>query len=685
MKFSWEWILDHIKLDITADEAADLLSLRGLTVDEVIKEDDDIIFDIDITTNRPDAMNVRGIARELSAITGVDLESFDVNYHEQTKPAREFASVSIEDSEACHRFCAKVIKNAQNGPTPEWMAKRLEASGMRSINLLVDITNFVLLELGHPLHGYDLNLVPNGKLVVRRAHDKEKLTLIDGTERELDANDLVIADSKNAVGLAGIMGGDDTEINERTVDILLECAWFEPTAVRATAKKHIINTEASYRFERGMGHDDIPRVLDRACHLYQKLAKAEICKEMLDEYPTPVPPKAVTMNQARLCQFAGMEISKDKVGAIFSALGFTAAFKETFWRVEIPSRRVDITREADLFEEVIRIVGYDQIPATLPHVAPQVKPRNKLHEIIDSTQNGLLSAGFTEVINYDFIDPDDNEFFAPADAGKPINVVNPIAAPQMVTMRQSLAPSLMGNISHNFKHGNSCLSIFEIARVFHEVEGKPVEKTCLCMAQDGAAPGQQWYEKAKPADFFELKGVMQYLFTRLGLSDILLQDGSVAFLDPAARVDVIKGGEIIGWLGRVSEETQSRYDLPYPVYLAQINLEAVAGDVNVDYRFSRSSRYPGVNRDLSFTVPAAGSDKALSYDAIKSDVLATGIEEIVDVQLIDLYEGKETSGEQSMTIRVVFQSYDRTLTQDEVEAFNVKVKNSLEALGVNFR
>lgn len=685
MKFSWDWILDHIKLDISADEAAELLSLRGLTVDEVIKKGEDTIFDIDITTNRPDAMNVRGIARELSAITGVDLEAFAANYHEQTKPTREFAGVTIDDPEGCHRFCARVIKNANNGPTPEWMARRLEGSGMRSINLLVDITNYVLLELGHPLHGYDLNLVPNGKLIVRRALDKEKLSLIDGSVRELDTDDLVIADSKNAVGLAGIMGGADTEINERTVDILLECAWFEPTGVRRTAKKLIINTEASYRFERGMSHDDIPRVLDRACHLYQKLAGAEICKEMLDENPTTIAPKAVTMNQARLCQFAGMDISKEKVGSIFSALGFGASFKETFWRVEIPSRRVDITREADLFEEVIRIVGYDKIPSTLPHVAPQVKPRNKLHEVIDVTQSAMLSAGCTEVMNYDFIDPSDNEFFAPAEAGKAINVVNPIAAPQMVTMRQSLAPSLMGNIRHNFNHGNSGLKIFEIARVFHQVEGKPLEKSCLCLAMDGATPAQSWYEKAKPADFYELKGVMQYLFTRLGLSDILLQDGTMAFLDPAARVDFIKGGEIIGWLGMVSQETRTRYDLPYPVYMTQINLEAVAEDVNSEYRFSRSSRFPGINRDLSFTVPAAGSQSALRFEAIKGVVFATGVGEIVDVQLLDLYQGKETSGDQSITIRVVYQSFDRTLTQDEVEAFNVKVKNGLEALGVNFR
>lgn len=695
MRFSWEWLQDHIKLDASPDEAAEKLSLRGLTVDEVIDVGGDTIFDIDITTNRPDAMNIRGIARELSAIFGIPLESVDQNYHELTKPSSGFCNVKILDADTCHRFGAKVIMNIENRETPTWMRARLERVGLRSINLLVDITNYVLWELGHPLHGYDLDLVPEGKLVVRRAYEKEKLALIDDTVRELTPEMLVIADKDRAVGLGGIMGGSETEINNRTKNILLECAWFEPINIRRTARNLGLQTEASYRFERGMDVADIPAAIDRCCHLYQKLAGAEICREMVDEYPTVHNPVTVTMKHDRLNEFAGMQISREKVAKIFGALDFSAGVKENIWKVGIPSRRIDISREADLFEEVIRIVGYDEVPPTLPHVEPEPAAPDSLHQLIERAEGVLLAAGYSEVINYDFVDPAGNDLFSPPASGEAIEVLNPIATPQMSVMRQSLAPSLMNNLRHNINRGNLGIRIFEIARVFFDGADGPFEKTMVSIAADGAAGEPFWLAEEESGEFFEIKGVIELLFTSIGVSDIIVKKGTARFLDSATSADLYrsddkeepgKKAEPIGWFGRVSKEILESYDLPHPVFLGQLELGVFAGKPLQENRFRRESKFPSVNRDLSFTLSAVdGKSGGISYRQILESIRSTGVEEITDVRLIDLYRGKSTSGEQSMTIRIRYQADNRTLTQDEVEGFHAKVRDSLASLGLRFR
>lgn len=698
MKFPWSWICEHIKLTQTAEEAGELISMRGLTVDAVEADGDDWILDIDILANRPDAMCVRGIARELSAITGVGLEPLKLNFHELTKRAGEYAGITIEAQDLCHRFTGRVIRNIKNRETPEWMRRRLEQVGMRSLDLLVDITNYVLWELGHPVHGYDLNLLPGGRIIVRRATAGEKVALLDGTTRALDPSMLVIADNERAIGLGGIMGGADTEINDRTTDIFLECAWFDAVNVRRTARTLGIKTEASYRFERGMDIDDIPMVSERCCHLFQTLAGGEICKEMIDEYPTEHDPVSITMSHDRLTAFAGMEISREKVGKIFTLLDFSATFRETFWRVSVPSRRVDITREADLFEEVIRLVGYEAIPPTLPKVDQPVREPNLLHMLIDRADSALLGAGFAETINYDFIDPDGNALFAPPEAGTPFVLTNPIAAPQMSVMRQSLAPSLMQVIRHNHYHGSNGLRIFEIARVFHAVNGAPVEKTCVAVAMDGGPGDAGWRNRVSSADFYDIKGVMEFLFTRLGLFGIIVDKGTMGFLDPGASALIrrVAGGEgedgsasagnpVVGWLGRVARPIQQQYDLPFPVYLGQFELEAVLGNIAPARRFSRESRYPSISRDISLVAPDGGAGEKLAYRTIVNAITRSGVAEIADVRLLDIYRGKETAGGASMTIRIKYQSYDRTLTQEEVESRHATVKDSLAALGITFR
>jgi phenylalanyl-tRNA synthetase beta chain len=687
MKFSWEWLQEHIKLNMTAEEAAELLSAHGLTVDEIIPAGDDVVFDIDITTNRPDAMNTRGIARELSAITGISLESLADNYHEITKPAHELASVDIQDPKGCHRFCARVITNAKNGPSPDWMVRRLESVGMRSVNLLVDITNYVMWELGHPMHGYDLSKIPKGKLIVRPAKKGETVELIDGSKPKLVTSDLMIADSDRAIGLAGVMGGADSEISDTTKDILLECAYFDAVSVRRTSKKHGIMTEASYRFERGMDHDDIEQAIDRTCHLYQKLAGSEICKEIIDEYPAVHTATAITMYHDKLCQFAGLDISRDKVAAIFSALEFSATYKENIWKVIVPSRRVDIERPADLYEEIIRIIGFDKIPATIPHVNVAVRQDNKLHKIIDTVNDSMLSVNFTEVMNYDFIDPDDNKLMAPADAGEPISVTNPIAAPQMTTMRQSLVASLMVNMRHNHNRGNTGLQIFETARTFFQRAAGPEEIATLAFALDAGPQEGNWRSSAETVDFFAAKGVAEYLFTRLGLSGIIADGGesTPAFLDggQAVTFKLADSNTEIGWIGAAASQVQKHFDMAHPVYLGQLNLSAIEEAVTFGANFSRVSVYPSVSRDLSCLMPSG--DKQVTFGKIKEAIYSTGVETIVDVGLIDIYQGKETGAGQSMTIRVIYQSNTQTLTQEEVEKDHAKVRESLSALGISFR
>jgi phenylalanyl-tRNA synthetase beta chain len=680
MRFSWEWISEHVRLEMEPAAAADLLSLRGLTVDEVIEEAGDVVLDVDITTNRPDAMNHRGLARELAAITGAKLLPLELGFKEGGGKASEHCSVEIKDTEGCHRFCARVIRGVKTGPSPDWMVRRLERVGSRSIDLLVDITNYVLWELGHPLHGYDLKLVPEGKIIVRRAERGERLKMIDGTEKVLEPEVLVIADRSRAIGAGGVMGGFDTEINPATVDILLEGAWFDATVVRRGVRKLGLSTDASYRFERGGDINGMVWGIGRCCHLYEKLAGGQVLRGMVDVYPRRHKPVRVEMDHRRLCSFAGLKIPKKRVEKIAAALELKAELEGNKWSFEIPSFRVDLEREADLFEEVIRIVGYDNVPSTLPHVDIEPRDRLKLHRVIDAAEGVLLAAGYTEVLNYDFVDPDGNALFAPPGAGEPIRVVNPIAEPQMSVMRQSLAPSLLGNIRHNINRGVSGLRIFEIARVFFAGKGEPEERTMLCIAADAPEAVPHWYAPQRPADFYEIKGVISALFTRLGIGDMIISEGTEGFLQPLVRAAVRRGSEVVGWIGAVADGPRALYDLPHPVFLCQIDLGAVTEGTFPGRRFRRASRFPSVSRDLSFT-PAREVDFARVREAIE----ATGVDEIVEIGLIDIYRGEATGGRTSLTVRVVYQSGERTLTQDEVEVLHGRVRDSLKGLGVEFR
>lgn len=680
MRFSWEWLLDHLELDIEAEQAADRLSMHGLTVDEVFEEAGDTVLDIDITTNRPDAMNIRGIARELAAVTGAGLLPLDTAFDETAEPASEYCSVRIDDPQGCHRFCARVIKGVSIGPSPDWMARRLESIGMRSLNLLVDITNYVLWELGHPLHGYDLALVPEGKIVVRRAGSGERLMMIDGSERILDPSILVIADEKRAIGIGGVMGGGDTEINDNTVDILLEGAYFEPALIRRGSKKLELSTEASYRFERGADINGMAQAIDRCCNLYANLAGGSICKGMVDTFPTPHDQVTVEMDRLRLCSFAGLQIPNKQIKDIFSSLELPAEPSADKWTVKVPSRRVDLEREADLFEEVIRIVGYDNIPSTLPHVDVSPAPPLKLHGIVDAVEGIALSAGYNEVWNYDFIDPTENALFAPEDAGEPIQVLNPIAAPQMTVMRQSLVPSLMKNIQRNLNRGIYGLRLFEVARVFTAGADGPVERTVAGFAAEPSEPPPFWHSQQKRADFFELKGVIELIFTRLGLHDIIISEGKVGFLEPAECADVSYRGKPVGWFGKIGPVTLAHYDFQEAPLIGQLDLEAIGEDALAQPRFRRWSRYPSVSRDISFALPGN-----LTFDKIRDAVAGAGVDELIEIRLIDLYRGEATSGRTGVTVRVVYQSNEHTLTQDDVEVLHGKIYKSLQKLGVEFR
>ena len=680
MRFSWEWICEHVKLEIDAAEAAELLSLRGLTVDEVIEEAGDVVFDIDITANRPDAMNHRGVARELAAIAGTRLLPLERLFTEGGGKAAEHCRVEIVDAEGCHRFCARVIKGVKTGASPEWMARRLERAGMRSIDLLVDITNYVLWELGHPLHGYDLSLVPEGRIVVRRAERGERLKMIDGSEKVLDPDILVIADGSRAIGVGGVMGGFDTEINPSTVDILLEGAYFDPVITRRGARKLGLSTDASFRFERGADINGMVGAIERCCHLYEQLGGGQVLEGLVDEYPTRHEPMSVEMDHVRLCSFAGLEIPKRRVEEIATALEFETEVAGESWSFGIPSFRVDLEREADIFEEIIRIVGYDNVPPTLPHVDIEPQDQLKLHQVIDAAEGVLLAAGYTEVLNYDFVDPDGNALFAPAGAGKPIKVLNPIAEPQMSIMRQSMAPSLMGAIRHNINRGISGMRIFEIARVFFAGGDEPLERTVVGIAADAPEAAPHWHTPRSPADLYEIKGVIETIFTRLGISDMIISEGTEGFLQPLVRAALRRGEDVIGWFGEVGEGLLAHYDLPHPVFLCQIDLGAVAGDSFPGRSFRRGSKFPSVSRDLSFTVAPE-----VSYARVRGAIESAGVGEIVEISLIDLYRGEATGGRTNLTVRVVYQSGARTLTQDEVETFHGKVRDSLNSLGVEIR
>ena len=661
-----------------SDDAAGLMELPtdtpiGIPLSEAL-ELDNVVFELEITPNRPDCLSLIGVAREIRAETGNPLKLPTVDLKESSTNAGDLTSVTIDAPDLCPRYAARVIQGVKVAESPAWLQQRLESVGIGVINNIVDVTNFVLMEYGQPLHAFDYDKLTENRIVVRRATDIEQITTLDEVERELTPDMLVIADAEKPVALAGIMGGYDSEITETTCDVLLESAYFNPSSVRATAKALGISTEASYRFERGADPGVVLAALDRAAQLIAELAGGTVCEGTVDVYPGQQPLTQIQLRSERVNFVLGTALEAVEMAQILNRLGFNVDSTGEVYQVTVPTFRSDITREIDLIEEIARVHGYDNIPTTLPKGDIPVPVPNSKTEVRRCIKYFLLAAGMMEAVNYSFCDPNCFDKIR-LDVDDPLRntlrLRNPLS-PEMSVLRTILTPGLLENAQHNRNHQIDTIAIFEIGGVFvHDGEEKEPERVAGVLA--GQIGEGVYSDPYRPPDFFDIKGLVEGMLEICGVVDWTLQKTDVPTFHPGRNAEVLLGDKRIGVFGEAHPEVLENYDLPYKAYLFEFNLEGLADATTFAKRFEPISIYPKVARDLAIVV-----DKAVLSDMPTELIYTTGGDVVDSVRLFDVYEGEQVpEGKKSLAYTITYHSSTETLTDKAVNALHDKVVKRL--------
>ncbi len=649
----------------------------------------DVQFELGLTPNRPDCLSVVGVAREIAAMTGNTLRLPEVEINESATDINQKSSVLLEDADLCPRYTARLIEGVKIGPSPDWLVRRVEAVGMRSINNVVDVTNFVMMELGQPLHAFDYNRLREGRIVVRRAAEGEKFTTLDGQERCMQADDLMICDGEGSVALAGVMGGLNSEVEEDTTDILLESAYFNPIAIRRTSKRLGLHTESSHRFERGSDVDMAPIALDRAAALIADLAGGQVAKGILDAYPETIEPMALELSVSRSNRLLGVDISRDETGKVLSSIGLQAVpgTDEDLLQVAVPNFRPDIEREVDLIEEVARLVGYERIPATMPNSQLDCQHLPRHLSLEKTVRNLMVAEGFAEVINYSFVAADSLDKIGLPTADKrrsSVAVLNPLSEDQAV-MRTTLVPGLLETAAGNLAYRNEDLALFELRPVFSAEDGEelPVEALRLTALMCGRRDPEGWAQDAAECDFFDLKGVVEHLLESLRVADLRWDSAeSDCFYHPGKSASVYSGKHLLGTIGEVHPGLSPVFDLNRRVVLCDLDLEAVFAQAGEFPGFAPLSRYPDIARDSALLI-----DEDLPVRQVFEALNRVKLKDLESIVLFDVYRGKGLpEGKKSIAIRARYRALDRTLTDDLIQKQHGKLIKCLEKeLGAELR
>ncbi len=647
----------------------------GVELSELMPQGD-WVFEVAITPNRPDCASVIGIAREIAAITGASLRYPEFRVNEQGPPIESLAQIKLTDPVGCPRYAARVIQDVQLCPSPFWMRYKLHLGGIRSINNVVDVTNYILLELGQPLHAFDYDRLRGHMIEVKRAVPGQKFTTLDGQTRDLSPDVLLICDAERPVALAGIMGGLNSEIFEGTKHVLLESAFFDPVTIRRGAKNLGLNTEASYRFERGTDIDGVVRAADRAAYLIQQVAGGKIAKGVLDKYPRKKARPAITLRVGEANKVLGTDLSATQVERCLKSLNMLVEARESnSFTVTPPTYRVDVSREIDLVEEVARINGYDKIPVRTPSIkASDEAPYWELG-VSSRVRWVMTSMGYTEIITYSFISPLSLELLGGPqghDLKNFVRLLNPLTIDQSV-MRTSLLPGLLKAAQQNLSYGEKALRIFEWGRVFfnkgqdHQAE----ERYHLGALLTGAVVSSKWHSKERMADFYDIKGVAEALLEGLGVSTALFKR-PVHFpgFDTEASADIFLGDEVIGHIGQLRGDVIEAFDLGRrEFFVFELDVESMRPHITWERKFTPFARFPAVYRDISIIV-----SKETESLKVKEIIEKYGGTLVESVDIFDVYEGKGIAPEEkALGFRICFRSADRTLDGDEVNRLYGKI------------
>ncbi len=656
----------------------------GRDIKEVV-EIEDVVLDISIPPNRPDCMSLIGIAREIGVLTGRKVKIPRIEIRENERDVKDYIEVSILDKDLCPRYSAKIITGIKVEDSPLWLKRRLMVSGIRPICNVVDITNYVLLEWGHPLHAFDYKLLEGGKIFIRRAKKGEKIVTLDNTERELSEETLIISDANRPVALAGIMGGRDSAITQDTDTVLLESAYFNPTNIRRTSKRFNLRTESSVRFERGANPEGVIWALIRASQLISDICGGEVIKGVIDKYPNPVRLPEIKLRVKRVNSVLGTDFKEEDI---------LRCLKNSEMKIKViengviniipPAFRIDIKEEVDLIEEIARLMGYDMIPSTTPVIKVKEGERSKIRRLERRVKESLVAAGLYEVINYSFISPssfDKLSLNPDHPYRKALKILNPLREEESI-MRTTLIPGLLETLRHNLHRKNMNVRLFEIGKVFipKGMNELPLERSRVTGILSGLRYEESWSYRREEIDFYDVKGLMENLFNNLRIYDKIsfYHTENIEYLHPGKSATILIDGTSLGYLGELHPKVLDNYEIPKKVFIFDLDLDTIFEFWDEEREYKPISRFPWVNRDVALVV-----DKGLSVAEINKVIEDVKPEYLRKFKIFDVYEGDPVPPDKkSIAYRFRYQAFDRTLTDEEVnsmhERFISKVLNIIK-------
>jgi len=686
MKALYDWIKEFVDVPAPAEELRERLSLAGIAVDAVEESPAGPVLDADLTTNRPDCLSHYGLAREVATLYRTRLKPVEVNLVEARSKAADEARVEIASPELCGRYTARVLRGVTVGPSPEWLRQRLGAIGQASINNAVDATNYVMFELGQPLHAFDFDRLAERRIVVRRAHPAEKIRTLDGIERKLTPEMCVIADAARAVAIGGVMGGAETEIAFGSKNVLVESAWFEPLAIRKTAKTLGLRTEASTRFDRGADPAIAEFASRRCAALIRDLAGGEILKGVIDAYPHPPAEVEIEFTRKEFLRVMGADVPDREVEAILEELGFqprrvdhnrtSAGTVAARWQCRRPSWRSDISREIDLIEEVARHYGYDKFASRLP--AARLPARQLPHAESESRlRERLVALGYHEIVTIPLVDPARDDLFRPPDA-LPVQLANPLAA-DASRMRSTGLVNMLQTLEWNLNRGQRNLRLFEIGRTYRmRSSGDTAETRTVTLGASGMAREKTLHEPGREFSFADLKGDLESLAELCcGLE---WRSGAPAWLLPTEAATIAfahnEHGGAVGAAGRLAQHAREPFKLRSEVFVAEFELEPFCRAyerARAAMRYRPLPRFPAVERDFSLLL-----GERVTFADVRAAIQSLAIPELVEIKAADLYRGGQVpKGKYSLLVRVTFQSQEATLTETQVGEFGSRIVATL--------
>ena len=685
MRVSFDWLKDFMEVKMDAAKAQGFLTMSGLEITAVTDIEGDHVMEIEVTPNRPDCLSILGIARELSAASGVSIKLPDSVKKNFMKKGHSKGSVKIEimDKNACPRYVGCIMKNVKVGPSPKWLVQRLNAMGVRSVNNIVDITNYVLFELGQPLHAFDLDKLEQKRIIVRRAKKGESIVTIDGVNRPLDPNILVIADGVKPVAVAGIMGGKDTEITESTRNILIESACFDPVVIRKACRQLALASESSYRFERGVDQGMIFASSARAEELVKEIAGARVVGTPSDAGAKLEKEKEVTLDLDEVQRILGIKVAAEDIKEIFKRLHLNPVRKKDMITVTVPSYRADLSKDIDLIEEVARLYGYDKVPSRLPLFTPHktYQLEKKTASIENEIRKILCSLGLNEIMTYALTSAGAVECLG-ITAENLVRLKNPMSSQQEI-MRPSLLSEMLETLNWNLNRKNALLQLFELNKVYimNKATGQAEEMMHLSIGMCGSKPGN-WKEKPRDMDFFDLKGVIEILLDSVGVRDYRIEKTQHPSLKENMSVNIVVNNKPCGVFGEVKEDVARKFDIKRKAYAAEIPIDELLSLANLKKTFTALPKYPSVKRDIAILV-----DDVINASNIYSVIKEEARELVRSVDVFDLYKGQQIQeGKKSLAYTIEYRSDERTLNDKEVNELHKKVQDALtKRLGAQIR